>query len=182
MRASKAKGLRRIGRISQNLRPWKDLSGEQQRGSTLLTFFGKSGWILKKDLMYSTSDIFELDGRLNSGGWLTDNSLDFDWDKRGPALKKHFSIRFTFKVPTPRSTSKAVYHMYHDVHRLLIPLLYETKKYGGTKTCKTCDILDCYTDSRTSGSLKSFAILVPVSCKDVNQRTGKKDPERTYVC
>jgi len=37
------------------------------------------------------------------------------------------------------------------------------------KTNKTCDILDYYTDSRTSGSLKSFAILVPVSYKDVNQ-------------
>jgi hypothetical protein len=60
--------------------------------------------------------------------------------------------------------------MYHDAHRLLIPLLYETRESMAVQRReKRVIILDYYTDSRTSGSLKSFAILVPVSCEDVNQ-------------
>jgi hypothetical protein len=42
--------------------------------------------------------------------------------------------------------------VYHDAHRLLIPLLYERRKYGNTKARNTCD-------SRLLDSFENFRLL-----------------------
>jgi hypothetical protein len=76
--------------------------------------------------MYSTSD-------------MVNEMVELWMGQRGPTMEKKKKKKKTRSRSTSYSTDELVYH---DAHRLLIPLMYERGKYGNTKARNTCDIVD----------------------------------------